>query len=367
MVEFDEFGPEKVITVYDARTGMKGFVVIDSTALGPGKGGIRMTPTVTAGEVARLARAMTWKCSIAGLPFGGAKSGIVAEPKSLSPEKKEQLVRSFAKAARIVSPIYIAAPDMNIAEKEIAWYVDENGNPKSATGKPFSMSGLPHELGSTGFGVYHAAKVALDYMKLDMKKCTFAVEGFGNVGYFAAKFLTDEGARLVAVSDSRGVAYSKSGLDFMRLEEVKRKTGSVSNYQGAVCTSCEKILDVEADILITAAVPDLVRPGDVDRLRYRLIVEGSNIPMTEAVEELCHMKGILVVPDFVANAGGVISSYVEYIGGTKDEMFRMVEKKIRENVRKVLSDSASGECRPRQCALDIAKKRVREKCRVCRV
>ena len=171
MVEYDEFGPEKILSVYNAKTGMKGFVVIDNTALGPGKGGIRMTPTVTTEEVARLARTMTWKCALANLPFGGAKSGIVADDKKISREKKEEIVRSFSESLKIVCPdLYIAAPDMYMGEREMEWFAKANGNFKACTGKPKSMGGLPHELGSTGFGVYHAARVAARYTNLDLKR-----------------------------------------------------------------------------------------------------------------------------------------------------------------------------------------------------
>ncbi len=363
MITHDEFGPEAILTVYDPETGMKGFTVIDNTKLGRGKGGIRMTPTVTVEEVARLARAMTWKNALAGLPFGGAKSGIVANDKQISKEKKQQLVEAFSRAVSIVSPKrYIAAPDMNMAEEEIKWFVEANGNRKSATGKPRSMGGLPHELGSTGFGVYHAAMVAAQHIGLDMGKARVAIEGFGNVGWFAAKFLSEKcGCRLVAVSDSKGLIYNSEGIDFRKLSKVKKETGSVTNYRPGSRKCCEDILQVDADVLITAAIPDLIKASDISGLKFRLIVQGSNIPMTDEVERLAHDKGIMVIPDFVANAGGVISSYVEHRGGTENEMFRMVEKKIRENTRAVLERHDREGCRTtRECAMDMAVERVRK-------
>ncbi len=168
MVKFDEFGPEKILQVYDPKVGMQGFVVIDNTARGPGKGGIRMTPSVSVDEVSRLARAMSFKTALADLPFGGAKSGIVADSKKLSPEKKKLIVESFARALKVVCPSqYISAPDMNMAEREMEWFVKANGHQNAATGKPAKMTisgktynGIPHELGSTGFGVFHATSVA---------------------------------------------------------------------------------------------------------------------------------------------------------------------------------------------------------------
>ena len=367
MVEYDEFGPEKILSVYNAKTGMKGFVVIDNTALGPGKGGIRMTPTVTTEEVARLARTMTWKCALADLPFGGAKSGIVADDKKISRGKKEEIVRSFSESLKIVCPdLYIAAPDMYMGEREMEWFAKANGNFKACTGKPKSMGGLPHELGSTGFGVYHATRVAVRYTNLDLKKATFAVEGFGNVGGFAAKYIYENGCKLIAVSDSRGIIHNGHGIDFSKLIEVKKKTGSVINYKPGKIDCCESILDVKADVLITAAKPELIKAGDVDRLKFKLIVEGSNIPMTIDAEELCHMKGILVIPDFVANAGGVINSYVEHIGGDEKGLFNMIEEKICKNTKLILDDAKSKRCLPRICALERAKERIRKKCKVCK-
>ncbi len=368
MVSFDQFGPEKILTVYNAKTGMKGFTVIDNTALGPGKGGVRMTPTVNLDEVARLARAMTWKCALAGLPFGGAKSGIIADDKNISRQKKKDIVKSFSEAIKVICPEkYIAAPDMNMAEEEMGWFAKANGSMESCTGKPRSMGGLPHELGSTGLGVFHATRIAASFAGVDLAKASIAIEGFGNVGQFAARFLSEHGCRIVAVSDSKGVIYNKKGIDFESLMRIKKETGSVTNYRTGSKNCCEGILDIDADILITAAVPDLIKAGDVDRLRFRLIVEGSNIPMTYEVEQLCSMKKILVVPDFVANAGGVISSYAEFARKKEKEMFKMIEEKITRNTRLVLDNAKKKNCMPRICALDMARSKVGEKCGVCDV
>ena len=367
MIDFDEFGPEKILEVYNPKVGMRGFVVIDNTSLGPGKGGIRMTPSVSAVEVSRLARAMTWKNALADIPFGGAKSGIVADSKRITPSHKKAIVEAFSKALTVVTPdLYVAAPDMNMAEKEMEWFAKANGNKRSTTGKPTSMGGLPHELGSTGFGVFHATKVAAPYANLDLKNATVAVEGFGNVGYFVTKFLSEHGAKIVAVSDSRGVIHNYDGLDFKKLAKVKKQTGSVTNYKPGSKDCCEDILNVKADILITAAIPDLINVSDVRNLKFKLIVEGSNIPMTYDIEELINDKGVLVVPDFVANAGGVISSYVEYKGGSEKEMFKLVEKKVANNTKIVMEAAKKRKCVPRQCALEIAKERIRKKCKVCK-
>ena len=364
---FDEFGPELIIEVYNPKVGMHGFLIIDSSARGPGKGGIRMTPTLDKEEVFRLARTMTWKNALANLPFGGAKSGIIADPKLMSKKQKDSIIAEFSKALKIVCPEkYVAAPDINTAEHEMEVVAKANGSKKSCTGKPKKMGGIPHELGSTGFGVFHSALVAVSHLGWNLKEKTVAVEGFGNVGSFVAKFISESGAKLVAVSDSKGVIYNKGGINFKKLENIKRKTGSVTNYPGKKLTS-EEIISLPVDILITAAVPDLIKVSNVHKVKAKLIVEGSNIPMKPEVEEILYKHGILVVPDFVANAGGVISSYVEYINGSVAQMFKLVEKKVTENTKMVLEISKKKRISPREAAMQIAKERVLKKCKICRV
>ncbi len=365
-MEFDGFGPEKIMEVYHPKTGMHGYLVIDSTALGPGKGGIRMTPSVSMDEVAKLARAMTWKCALAELPFGGAKGGIIADPKKLSPQEKKDIIIAFSDALRPVCPdLYVAAPDMYFAEEEIRIFVEANGSMKSATGKPRDMGGIPHELGSTGFGVYQAARVAAEHIGLELKGATFAVEGFGNVGEFAAKHLVEHGAKLVGVSDSKGCLYAEDGIDFKKLDQIKKTTGSVTNYPGKVLSNKE-IIRLDVDILIPAAVPNLIIAGDVDSVKAKLIVEGSNIPIDPQTESLLHRKGVIVVPDIIANAGGVISSYVEYLDGKEKDVFKMTEEKVTRNTKLVLGKSDK-HTTPRDAAMKIATDRVLKECKICRI
>ncbi|MCD6522642.1 MAG: Glu/Leu/Phe/Val dehydrogenase [Candidatus Diapherotrites archaeon] len=367
MVEYDEFGPEKIFQVYDPVSGMKGFVVIDNTVLGPGKGGIRMTPSVDLDEVVRLARAMTWKCSLAGLPFGGAKSGIIADAKKISAKKKKEIVEAFARAVSCVCPSeYVAAPDMYMAEEEMAIIAKTLKTRKACTGKPRRMGGIPHEIGSTGWGVFEAARVAAPYAGIDLRGATVAVEGFGNVGSFAARFLWEAGAKPVAVSDSHGVIYNKEGLDFERLVKVKKEKRTVVAYKPGKVLPCPKIKFVNADILVTAAIPDLVKMKDVKRMKFKLIVEGSNIPMKPEVEYALAKRGVLVVPDFVANAGGVISSYVEYKGGKEKEVFPLISKIIRKNTRRVVTEALKKGEAPRRIAMRIARDRILKRRRRCR-
>jgi glutamate dehydrogenase (NAD(P)+) len=361
---YNMIGPEKIVKIYDPATGMRGFVCIDSTVRGPAKGGVRMRPDVTEDEVFRLARAMSLKCAMADLPFGGGKSGIIANDRELDPVKKKAIVTSFAKAIKNLAPSeYVTAPDMNMAEGEMRIIVDTIGNPKAVTGKPQELGGIPHELGSTGFGTFHATKVGLEHLKMDIKNVTFAVEGFGNVGEFVTKFMCEAGAKLVAVSDSRGVLLNPNGIDFERVKKAKHEKKTVTEYGEGTVEEANNILDVECDVLITAAIKDLIKHADVDRLKCKLIVEGSNIPMSHETEDELHKRGVLVIPDFVANAGGVISSYVEYKGGSVDEMWKLVEEKIVANTKLMLESLKEGDC-PRTVANEIAAKRICEDCTV---
>jgi len=366
MVEFDGYGPQKIIQVYNPKVGLNGFLVIDNTALGPGKGGIRMTSTVSVDEVSKLARAMTWKCALAELPFGGAKSGIVSDSDFPTKEKKAQLIKAFAESLKGVVPDeYVSAPDMNVGEEEMRIFAETIGSNKACTGKPADMGGLPHELGSTGFGVFHATKVAAEHIGLDLANATVAIEGFGNVGSFAGKFLSEAGAKLVGVSDIKGLVVSKKGLEYEGLMDAVKEKGSVVEYKGeSEKKDRHDVISLDVDILVTAAVPNLIKLHEIEKVKARLIVEGSNIPMTQEVEENLADKGVTVIPDFVANAGGVISSYVEYIEGSEKDMFKTVEEKLTKNTKTVL-ERAGEKNYTRLTALRIAKERVMSKCSWC--
>ncbi|MFH0712870.1 MAG: Glu/Leu/Phe/Val dehydrogenase [Candidatus Jorgensenbacteria bacterium] len=366
-IKKDKFGPEYILEVYDPKLGMEGFLVVDNTALGPGKGGIRMTPSVTVEEVSRLARAMTWKNAVCGLPFGGAKAGIVWPPSSVgkqgaSPELKKQFVQSFArKIAFLVPKYYIAGPDVSSGEREMQWFVEATSDRKSATGKPAALGGLPHELGSTGFGVAHAARVAVELKGMDVKKTTVAIEGFGNVGTFTFKFLKKMGAKIIAVADSRGGVYNENGLEGEELVNLKKEGKSVGDSKQGKHISHDDVFGIEADVLIPASITDVINDANKNTIKAKIVVEGANIPMRENIEEELWKKGILVVPDFIANGGGVTSSYAEYCGYSPEKMFEMVEEKITKAALEVLKGSLEKGENPRSVALRIAAERVEEK------
>lgn len=368
----DEFGPEYILEVYDPKLDYKGILVIDNLALGVGKGGIRITPTVSAEEVWRLARAMTFKNALAGLSFGGAKAGIVADSSKISPEKKKLIVESFARALRPFCPqYYIAGPDMNTGEKEMEWFAKANGDWHAATGKPTNVCiklfgdkwercGIPHEFGSTGFGVTEASIVAADFLKLDIKNATCAIAGFGNVGSFAFKYLQEKGVKVVALSDADGAVFDEKGLDFGKLLALKAKEGSIMKYPSGQKISRDSIYELAVDILIPAAVPDVINEKNIDQIKAKIIVEGANIPVKEEYEEILYRRGCLIVPDIVANSGGVISSFAEYKGYHPKKMFGIVEEKIRKIVKLVLEESKKKGVSPRRAAKEIAEKIVKE-------
>ncbi|OGG40478.1 hypothetical protein A2116_01845 [Candidatus Jorgensenbacteria bacterium GWA1_49_17] len=353
----DKFGPEYVLTVYDSKLGMEGFLVVDNTVLGPGKGGMRMTPTVTVEEISRLARAMTWKNAVCGLPFGGAKAGIVWS--GGSPELKKEFIQSFARRiAHFMPKYYIAGPDVSSGEKEMQWFVEATGNPKSATGKPAALGGLPHELGSTGFGVANAARVAVELKGMDIKKTTVAIEGFGNVGTFAFKFLKEMGAKIIAVADSRGGVWNENGLDGDELLELKKGGKSVGDSRQGKKISHDEVFGINADVLIPASITDVVNDGNKNTIKAKIVVEGANIPMRENIEEELWKKGILIVPDFIANGGGVISSYAEHMGYDSEKMFEMVKEKVTAAATEVIGISLKNNENPRAVALRVARERI---------
>jgi len=348
----DEIGPEKIVHVYDPKTKLYAIVVVDNTASGPSIGGIRMVEDVTTTEVFRLARAMTLKNAMAEIPHGGGKSGIIANPKI---EEKETLIRAFARAIKNLEE-YIPGPDMGTNEECMAWIHDEIGR---CVGLPRELGGIPlDEIGATGFGVSVSADEAKEYIELDIEGSKLIVEGFGNVGRHAARFLCKMGAILVGASDSRGTIYNPHGIDVDKLIETKLRDGSVIKFKEGRVLGREDLLSIENDIFVPAARPDTVNEKNVGLIRSKLIVEGANIPITEKAEKILHDRGVLCIPDFVANAGGVIAASVEYRGGTEGEAFERIEGTIRKNTKEILDVVYNENRYPREVANELARKRV---------
>jgi glutamate dehydrogenase (NAD(P)+) len=350
----DNLGPAKVIHVHDPAIGLRAILVIDNIAAGPAIGGLRMAPDVSLLECFRLARAMTLKNAAAGLPHGGGKSVLYGDPR-MPLADKERLIRGFAAALREERG-YIFGPDMGTDERCMAWIKDEIGR---AVGLPRELGGIPlDEIGATGFGVARVADVAAHYDGFEIRGARVAIQGFGAVGKHAARFLANEGAVLVAASDASGTIHDPGGLDLGALIPLKNAGRSVLDYPGGRKLDRDAVLDVECDIWIPAARPDVVREDNAHRLKTRLVIEGANIPCTAGAEKLLHERGVLVVPDFIANAGGVICAAMEYRGATQALAFAAIEEKLRANTRQVLEVIAKTKRPPREVAMELAVARV---------
>lgn len=398
--EIDKWGPEKVLQVYDPDTGMRGVLVIDNTSTGPGKGGIRFAESVTPAEVFKLARTMTWKCASAGLPFGGAKGGIIANPSKVN---QVEWMKSFAKMISPYCPSqYIAATDVGTTELDMAVFAHEIGDMRACTGKPQELGGIPHELGTTGYGVSVALRTTLDFLKdfkrkglrtsksiidlsnnLDKKSSDIRVviQGFGNVGSFTAKYLNDLGIKVIGVSDISGFVFDEKGLDIPQLMNDMKDKSKLSDlltdnniqqnqkYRYNILDK-DEIFNVESDIFIPAALTGVINDTTAPKLlnnNVKVIVEGANIPTTPSADQFLVSNNILIIPDFLANSGGVIGSFVEYQGRTEKEAFDLIEYKITNNVKRALYDSllfsgqeggANSEFNIRKVAMETAKQIV---------
>jgi glutamate dehydrogenase (NAD(P)+) len=351
----DDLGPAKVIHIYEPRLGLRAILVVDNIACGPAIGGARMAPDVSLDECFRLARAMTRKNAAAGLPHGGAKSVIFADPK-MPVARKETLIRAFGRAIANIED-YIVGPDMGTNETCMAWIKDEIGR---AVGLPREFGGIPlDEIGMTGFGLAASVEVAQEFCDLKLAGARVAVQGFGAVGMHAARFLAAKGAMLVAASDSKGTVVDPNGIDVAALITAKNAGRSVADCGKGRALAPDAIIDVECDIWIPAARPDVLRADNVGRLRAKLVVQGANIPASAEAEQSLHQRGILSIPDFIANAGGVICAAVEYRGGTETAAFEEVNERIRRNTRDVLRVSAERKVAPRAAAESLAGERIR--------
>jgi glutamate dehydrogenase/leucine dehydrogenase len=261
--------------------------------------------------------------------------------------------------------LYVAAPDINTGEQEMAAFAEANGSMKSATGKPASLCvkpgvkcGIPHEYGSTALGVVQAAFTAANYVDdLDIDNATAAIEGFGNVGSFVAEYFSQIDVKVVAVSDSKGCIYNPEGLNYEKLLDVKTDTGSVINYRPGKVLENREIFELKVDILVPAALSDVINVDNVDRVKAKLVIEAANLPVRPEIEKNLSDRGVMVVPDILANAGGVISSYAEYRGYNPKRMLELVQRKIRLNTVKVIETALNKNIELRDAAMNLAKER----------
>jgi len=351
----DAFGPSRIVHIYTPGVALRAIVVVDNAAAGPAIGGVRMAPDVSLEECARLARAMTFKNAAAGLPHGGGKAVLFGDP-SVDAERKEELVRAFACA---VGPItdYIVGPDMGTDETAMAWVTDEIGR---AVGLPREIGGIPlDEIGATGFGLVAAADVARTQVKLDLEGARIAVQGFGAVGKHAARFFAARGGVLVAAADSSGTIHDPAGLDVAELIAAKDRGVRLVDAGIGRALDRDAIVGIPCDIWVPAARPDVINADNVDQLDTKLVIQGANIGVTDAAEARLYERGIVSVPDFISNAGGVICAAVEYRGGSQTEAFAIIDEKIRANTAEVFERSVREGISPRKAAVAMTESRIR--------
>jgi len=352
----DELGPAKVIHVYEPSVNLKAVLVVDNVAKGPSIGGIRMAEDVSTQECFRLARAMTFKNAAAGLPHGGGKIVVYGDPK-MDKDQKQKILRALASSLRNEED-YIFAPDMGTDEECMAWIKDEVGR---VVGLPREVGGIPlDEIGATGWGLSHVTDVALEFCDFAIKGARIVIQGFGAVGKNTALFLRDKGAVLVATADTQGAVYNADGLDVDALIKLKSQGKPVTNYSNGKTIDGNALIDIACDIWIPAARPDVIHDDNVGRLNAKLVVEGANIPITHSAEAALHDRGILCIPDFIANAGGVICAAMEYRGSNKTAVFQTIEEKLRRNTQLVLDRMKNEGVLPRQAAEELATERVQK-------
>jgi glutamate dehydrogenase (NAD(P)+) len=348
----DELGPAKVVFLRPCP-GVDAVVVIDDVTLGPAIGGVRMRRDVSAAEVARLARAMSIKNAVAGLPHGGGKSGIAVHP-GMAPAEHERVMRAFARAIAQLTD-YIPGPDMGTTETSMAYVQDEIGR---AVGLPSVLGGIPlDELGATAFGLAVCAQVLSEAKVVELAGARVVVQGFGAVGSHAARMLAERGATVIAVSDINGAVWNPDGLDVAELIAHKGD-GSVAGFGGGASVPRDDILGMDCEILVPAAQPDVLTTANAGKVSARVILEGANIPITAEAEAGLAARGVLCVPDVVANSGGVICAAAEYRGAGHAEAFAEIEEKIRDTTAELLERIRPGTLAPREAARQMALQRL---------
>lgn len=366
----DEWGPEKIVVVSDSRTKMRGVLVIDNTARGMGKGGTRMQPTVSVTEIARLARVMTWKWAGVDLFYGGAKAGIQADPDS---PDKEAVLRSFVR--RLTNEVpeeYVFGLDMGLTEDDAAIIIDELGRGTSM-GTPHALGGIPYDkLGITGFGVAEVVDQAAHAR--GFLGASVAVQGFGAVGHAAVSRLAELGYNIVAISTAKGAIADPNGLDVPELLRLRDEVGDslVDHFPGKRIEQGEELF-TNAEILVPAALQDVIDADVARRLPAKLVVEGANLPTSESAQEILRERGVSLVPDFVANAGGVVAAAFAMDNRSSafradtDGIYTTVAEKLRANATTVLEHTDTTGLTSHEAARRLSQQRVLAAMRVRRM
>jgi glutamate dehydrogenase (NAD(P)+) len=344
-------------------------------ARGPHKGGIRYHPDVTLDEVKALSMWMTWKCAIANIPYGGGKGGIICNPKQMSENELERMTRRFAYLiADVIGPYRdIPAPDVYTGGKEMAWIMDTysalKGNyvqPEVITGKPIAIGGSLGRNEATGRGLAYTVREAAKKMEIDMKQATFVVQGFGNAGQFSSKLVEEQGAKMIAASDSQGSIIKTDGISVDALMKFKRETGSIVGFEDAKSITNDELLETECTILIPAALENQITKNNADKIKTQIIAEAANGPTTPEADEILFKKDILVIPDVLANGGGVTVSYFEWLQNlrrdywTEEEVNKRLDINITKSFYDVYDTHTKYKIDMRKAATLLAVKRVVE-------
>ena len=349
-----------------------GYRVQYNIALGPAKGGIRYHPDVTLDEVKALAAWMTWKCAVAGVPFGGGKGGVVCDPTKMSMRELEHLTRRYV--AEIVDAIGpekdVPAPDVNTNEQVMAWVMDTYSmhvgvaTTAVVTGKPVEMGGSLGRREATGRGVMITTREAAKHLGLDIKQATVAVQGFGNVGSVSADLIAKLGAKIVAVTDWKGGVYNAAGLDVPALIAWTKQHKTVAGFAKAEPLAADKIFELDVDILVPAALENQITIANAPKIKAKIVAEGANGPTTPDANKHLHDRGVFVIPDILANAGGVTTSYFEWVQDRygyfweEDEVNTRLERKMHQAFHTVLGTSIKYKCDMRTAAYVVAIEKV---------
>jgi glutamate dehydrogenase (NAD(P)+) len=351
-----------------------GYRVQHNVTRGPAKGGIRYSPEVSLDEVRALAMWMTWKCAVVGIPYGGAKGGVICDPKSMSPAELERMTRRYATEISIVIGPHsdIPAPDVNTNSQVMAWIMDTYSMhegysiPAVVTGKPLSIGGSEGRNDATATGVLFVTRQAAKRMSMPLKGARVSVQGFGNAGSVAARLFHNEGCKVVAVSDSQGGIYNEAGFDPSSILRHKQETGSVINFPQARNMSLRDVLEVPCDILIPAATEGVIHAGNANRIQARIVTEAANGPTTPEADKILFDRGIVVIPDILANSGGVTVSYFEWVQDLQsffwnvEEITQKLEMLMNGAFKSVAEKADQYHCNMRLAANMLAISRVGE-------
>ena len=373
--------PKRVVTVsiptqmddgsFNVFTGYRAQHNMDR---GPCKGGLRYHPDITLDDVIALSMRMTWKCAVVNIPYGGARGGVVCNPKEMSARELERMTRRYTtELVEVIGPEKdIQAPDVYTDEQIMAWIMDTYSMQKGysvpavVTGKPIALGGSRGRASATGRGCVYAIRAAMERLGMKPEETTFAVQGYGSVGSWAARLLDDLGLTMVAATDSRGGSYNPDGISAQDLLEHKRESGSVIDFEGADSITNDELFGLECDVLIPAALGDVITEENAGEVRASIVAEGANGPTTPAAQAILSERDIFVIPDILANAGGVVVSYFEWVQGlqayfwTEDEVNEQLEHIMVRAFERICLEGEARGCGLREAAMAVAVGRVAE-------